>query len=114
MGWFVSSEQRWESPSWKNVLLVEDVVSAMRAADFIPAVALLGCNLSLEKLMEILKVTDDIYLALDRDATGKALAFQRMYSFVAPEMKVIPLDYDLKNLADKQIEEKLRLYGAIV
>ena len=112
MGWFYGATLG----GFKNpeVVMVEDVISAMavsRVVDY--GVSLMGTHLDLFKLMEVVKYTDNIVLALDRDATEKAFNFQKKYQFLCPHLKVLPLERDLKYLTSKEIEEKLREYRAV-
>ena len=88
------------------VILVEDVISAMKVAHQFVAVSLMGSNVSMTDLFEVEKATDNIILALDRDASAKALAFKNKYRFIAPNLKVMLLDGpDLKELTDGRINE---------
>lgn len=111
LGWFMQPKYPEVKGLYTGpVLVVEDCISAMRASGYVPTVALMGCNLPLNDLMEILKITDNIFLALDRDATEKAYKFKEKYSFIAPNLQVIPLEQDLKELPSHKIHEKLERY----
>jgi hypothetical protein len=56
----------------------------------------MGTNLNLDKLLDLLGVSERIVLALDRDATDKALEYAKRYALLAPDMRVLPLQRDLK------------------
>jgi hypothetical protein len=100
MGWFYQPNLAGDN----KVLIVEDVISAMRASHVIPTVALLGTGLNAEKMQDIVKITDKIILALDKDATDKAYVYKERWRFIAPNMQVINLDMDLKYLLNWEIE----------
>lgn len=101
-GWF------WTDTSEPTKLVVvEDTISALRVARQFPAVALMGTNLSTETMFDLLKVSEHIVLALDRDATQKAIELRDKYKFIAPQMRVAILEKDLKWLPDSQIREKV-------
>ena len=101
-GWFWT-----ETSSKKKIILVEDCLSAIRAARQFYSVALLGTNLSMDNMMELLKFSDHLVLALDKDATKKALDYQQKYKFIAPQLAVAILDKDLKHLPDNEIKERI-------
>lgn len=102
VGWFWT-----ETSSPKKIIVVEDCLSAIRAARQFYAVSLLGTNLSVDALFEILKFSDHVILALDKDATGKALAYQKKYRFLAPQLQVAVLDKDLKHETDEEIKRRI-------
>lgn len=60
------------------------------------SVSLMGTNLNLDKLLDLLRVSESIVLALDRDATDKSVKYAKRYALLAPGMKVLPLERDLK------------------
>lgn len=92
MGWFF-----WPTSDLKKgVLLVEDVLSAIKCCSVMPTVSLMGSHLTLAMLMEVLKDTDNIILALDKDATEKAWKFKKKFQFIAPSMRIMCLERDLK------------------
>jgi hypothetical protein len=83
----------------KNILVVEDQLSAIRAAEHITTVALLGTNLSDDR-MEALCLADagTIHLALDKDAFAKAVRFVVKYRAKSKgRLRMIQLDQDIKN-----------------
>jgi hypothetical protein len=103
-GWFWT-----DTSSDRKIVLVEDTLSAMRVARQFYAVALLSTNLSTDCLLEVLKFSDHIILALDRDATGVALRYKEKYKFIAPQLQVVILERDLKWLPDAEIREKINI-----
>ena len=83
------------------VVVVEDCLSACRLRGLgYNAVALLGTNLSQADAREIQEVSKlrDIYLALDRDAFGKAIKLRARHKHILDLAGVICLDEDIKNI----------------
>jgi len=91
----------------KPLLVVEDMPSAIKAAKFMPTVALLGTNISEKEVNYLKKVTDNIWLALDEDATDKAIAYKRKYNLYFRNFRVLPLVKDIKDMKYTEIEELL-------
>lgn len=100
-GWFQT-----ETSNRNKVVLVEDIFSAIKVARQFVSVALCGCNISQENLFELLKYTDNIIVALDKDATDRALKYKQKYRFLAPQMQVAILERDLKHCGDDEIKER--------
>lgn len=60
--------------------------------------------------MEVIGIAgnkDEMILALDRDATEKALKFIIEWRFLAPNFRAVPLSKDLKYSPDNHIREIL-------
>lgn len=106
MGWFYPSTRVSESPT----VLVEDVISAAKVAQagFVAA-SLMGCNLSLDLLLEGANRGDfPCYLALDRDATGKAIEYSQRYRFlVNGNLIPILLSKDIKYHTEEEIQDMI-------
>lgn len=93
------------------VVLVEDAISALKVSRHFQVACLHGSHITLEMLLEVLEITgvkQEIILALDRDATSKALKFIVEWRFLAPNFRAVPLSKDLKYSTDLEIEEILR------
>ena len=85
-----------------GVIIVEDQLSAVRASDFLTSVALLGTNLSDERVMEIKKAgLGPVYLALDNDAVASAVKYVVKYRGVLP-MRLVRLDKDIKDMTHEE------------
>ena len=87
------------------MLCVEDIVSAVKAAQYTTTVALGGTHLSEEMVWEITRIADDrpILLALDQDATAKAVKFAKKYALWG-NFQVIPLSKDIKDTPNDVIK----------
>ncbi len=88
------------------VILVEDCTSACKASSVLDAIALLGTTLKTEYIEEVLQY-EKIYIALDEDATNKAI---KIYDtlILLRECRIIPLKKDIKYLSTIEIEELLK------
>lgn len=96
-GWF-----RRAGISHSPVVVVEDVISALKVSRQFTAVALLGTHLDQDRLDEIVSVSKIVVLALDNDATEKAIGYQKKFGLQA-EIKVAMLEKDLKYESDERI-----------
>lgn len=56
----------------------------------------MGSHLSFDLLMDLMKVSENIVLCLDRDATEKAEKFTKRYAFICPNIVHVPIQRDLK------------------
>lgn len=92
-------------------ILVEDAISALKVSRHFQVCCLHGSHVSLEILLEVLEISGvnkDIVLALDKDATSKALKFVVEWRFLAPNFRAVPLSKDMKYLSDKEIEDIIK------
>ena len=91
-----------------NTFVVEDCPSATSLYNCVSSVALLGTNL-LQSHIDVLKKYNKVVVALDKDATIKAVELSRKISqFV--NCTVAFLTEDLKNLKDEERERTIRKY----
>lgn len=92
-----------------HLIIVEDCISAAVVAKTIDCMALLGTSMIDAYYPYLLKRSGapyrNIYIALDKDATGKAIEIARDLSYISPT-RVTILERDLKELT----AEELRLY----
>lgn len=96
MGWYRNKRS-------KKLVIVEDAFSAIRASEYMNATYLLGTDLSKGKVDEIRRESFDVvYLALDKDATRKAIK-QALEWRSYLDLKVIELDKDLKDLSRRNL-----------
>jgi DNA primase len=87
---------------------VEDCASACSVSQSYVGVALLGTNL-LEEHIQVLSSYSKIFVALDKDATDKALNIVKILCRYVPT-KLMILERDLKNLTKEERDEFLRSY----
>jgi len=91
------------------IVLVEDILSAVKLSRYIPTVALLGTNLSYAMVEDLKQGINKIILALDPDAVDKALRYKEKYSLYFKEIVVVHLSKDPKDLSEEEIKEKILL-----
>lgn len=93
------------------VVVVEDLVSALKASSYFRAVALLGINLNEEKVFEIVEQSRDVVICLDRDASAAAYKYAKRYALFG-NFRVVPLSKDIKDMStDELLEWKERVSG---
>ncbi len=91
-----------------NTVLVEDVPSALRAAPYMNAVALLGTNVSEEAAYEIAEhQTGRVIIALDADATTQAIRLAQEYRLIWRDVGVAILTKDLKDQTEEELWETI-------
>jgi len=89
-------------------ILVEDCASACSVSNNATGIALLGTNLLAEHV-DILKQYDRVFVALDKDATDKAISMVRTLHSHVPT-KLIVLKTDLKNMKKDERDDFIRSY----
>ncbi len=93
-----------------TVILVEDVLSAIRVSEFRQGVALLGTHLNDAMIQDLLKAGyKNVILALDPDAVGKALKMKEKYSLFFNTWRVPVLTKDPKDLGRGELQKELGL-----
>jgi len=93
-----------------KVCIVEDFASAAALAGHgITGVALLGTNPKYQLLIPVLKKLNPtkIIVALDADATGKAIKLTKFLQFIFNCAILHPLDKDIKDMNEKELEQCL-------
>lgn len=113
MGWFSIPGGAQSGHNQSPIVLVEDVLSAAKVATAgFRSASLMGCNLSLDQFLEAVEVAKGapIVVALDRDATEKALGFVHRYHFLARGGTLVPLllSKDLKYHSKEEIQSMVR------
>jgi hypothetical protein len=95
----------WYRTSFAQIVLVEDQISALKAASFATSVALLGAELTFEKMDEILAhAKGPIWLALDKDAHKKTFEYLKRYrEYCNGNFNARLLSKDVKNMTYKEI-----------
>jgi len=88
--------------------VVEDCASACSVSGIVTGVAILGTNL-LPEHVETLRKFQTVYVALDKDATDKAIDMVRTLSpYVSTKLMV--LKHDLKNMKKDERDDFIRSY----
>lgn len=95
----------------RTIVLVEDQVSAMKAAQAgVTGVALLGVDLSYDKIRELQQAQPtQVIVALDQDAAAKGFELVRNFSPAFRSMRVALLEHDLKDLPRTEVLSALGL-----
>jgi len=92
----------------QRLLLVEDQVSAMKAASYVNSVALLGTNLSTAGALEIAETQpSEVIIALDYDATSQAFNIANAFDLLFRSVRVLPLERDIKDTPNTELRELL-------
>ena len=86
--------------------MAEDCASACAVSDLVTGVALLGTNL-LDSHVDFLSNYQKIFVALDKDATDKALNMVKILCRKVPT-KLMVLDRDLKNMKNEERNDFIR------
>ena len=112
LSWYYKKRHRRKNSD--TLLIVEDIPSALRLVDHVDAVSLLGTALGDDKQKEIRRLMyDRIYIALDEDATDKAIRIKKQCSLYLPSLSVLPLETDIKDMTPEQVEEKLHVCNIV-
>lgn len=106
MAWYLRPEVAIQNTEGKcnTVVLVEDLVSALKASRFYPTAALLGTHINPSMLLEILSVSDNIVICLDKDATQKSYDYAQQFACYG-NFLTVPLSNDLKNMNEEELGE---------
>jgi DNA primase len=92
----------------KQIIVVEDQLSALRASHYLNSVALLGTNLT-DAALKVLKERqyDNVYLALDPDAFPVSIRMARRLREAGVSVAVLKLPKDIKNMNESELLEWL-------
>ena len=90
-----------------TITCVEDIPSAIRIARFGRACAILGSWISYEGIVELGRLTKDINIALDSDATAKAFKMRKKYSLYFRNFNIKILSKDPKDMTDDEIKQEI-------
>ena len=104
---YSSSKQPFVCGEHSVAVLVEDCASACSCSNVATGVALLGTNL-LQEHIDALRKYSRVIVALDKDATDKAIEIVRVLSQSGVSAKLAVLSNDLKNMEKDERDEFLR------
>lgn len=99
-------------PDTDTLVLVEDFPSACNLTRFVRSAPLLGTNLPLNICASIPSQIKTVWIALDNDATAKAMKHQKLLSSFRPA-KILPLREDIKHLSPDVLQKYLSIWGVI-
>jgi DNA primase len=88
--------------------VVEDCASACSISGIVTGVGILGTNLLTEHI-DVLKQYDRVFIALDKDATDKAIGMVRTLHTHVPT-RLMVLRTDLKNMQGDERDDFIRSY----
>lgn len=89
-----------------TAIVMEDAASACSVSNLVTGVAILGTNL-LDEHVDFLSKYKRVFVALDKDATDKALDMVKILCRKIPT-RLMVLDRDLKNLNNEERDEFIR------
>ena len=95
-----------------TLLLVEDQVSAIKANRFMPTCALLGTSLSLDVAEYLSRLYPNVVIALDKDASSKAINYKIKFGLLFRNFNVVLLSKDIKDTLHVELEEILHEWQA--
>lgn len=88
-----------------TLVIVEDIVSALRLNPYTDSLALCGTIFSAARQMEVKRANyDRIYLALDNDATRTASKIVKNCKLTLPKLKVKFLPKDVKDMGEDELK----------
>lgn len=85
------------------IVVVEDFASAIKVNRILPCAALLGTGLGLEAAKLLRELSDHLVIALDPDATSKALKLSKEYSLLFKKVSVVSLTKDPKDMTGAEL-----------
>lgn len=97
----------WDSSA---ILLVEDQLSGIKASRYMNTIVLLGTNFNFEIATHIRNFTSHIVMALDADATSKAIRYKQKFGIMFGNFDVISLSKDIKDMTNDEIGDLLGEY----
>jgi hypothetical protein len=97
------------NPAQPDILVVEDIPSAVRAARYFPqTVAMCGGGIGKDAVAEITTVARRVVWAFDQDATLTALQHHRRFALSFDDSCVLPLEKDLKDMTEEELCQTLK------
>tara|TARA_R100001594_G_scaffold31731_1_gene59122 strand:- start:3355 stop:3990 length:636 start_codon:yes stop_codon:yes gene_type:complete len=97
----------FDAPPKPNLIIVEDIISAWKAVTYLDdmdAMPLLGTSLSTNNLNKIWDTYTSVTIALDKDATDKAISMSRRIFVGVDKCKVVALELDIKDMTIEEIQ----------
>ena len=97
----------FDAPPKSNLIIVEDIISAWKAVTYLDntdAMPLLGTSLSTNNLNKIWNTYNSVTIALDKDATDKAINMSRRIFVGVDTCRVVALELDIKDMTVEEIQ----------
>lgn len=91
----------------REILVVEDIPSAVRASMYMDSCALCGTGCSTDYASEIAAYYRNVVWALDQDATKQALSLMRKHALLFETSRVLMLEKDIKDMKEEELCELL-------
>ena len=104
---YANSKQPFICGEHSAAIVVEDCASACSCSHQMTGVALMGTNL-LQEHIDVLRRYDKVIVALDKDATDKAIEMVRVLAQEGVPAKLAVLNNDLKNMEKEERDDFLR------
>lgn len=109
LSWYY--KERHKNKQTDTLVLVEDIVSALKVSQWIDCCALLGTTLEPKRQKEVKEQRyKNVVLALDADANHRSVAIRKQTQNHLPNLKVKFLDKDFKDMTEEEIKETLKEY----
>lgn len=93
-----------------TLVVVEDIISAVKVSRILPCVALLGTHMSQDQACELASRYTQLVIALDPDAYGKALLMADKYGILFQDVSVLDMDQDPKDTPWVDLEQIFSRY----
>lgn len=104
-------KERHKRKQTDTLIVVEDIVSALRVCKFVDCCAILGTVMEPKRQKEIkAQRYKKVVIALDADANRRSAAIKKQTENYLPELQVKFLDKDFKDMSDEEIVNTLGEY----
>ena len=97
----------WQGDYDSSIIIVEDILSALKCSMYGRSVALLGTHISEEQALALSERTRNLIIVLDPDATRVALKHKKKYQLMFDNIDVVRLDRDPKDTAQGILFESI-------
>ena len=97
----------YRTQNTSSCVVVEDIPSAVRVAQYADAVAINGGGIGPEYAQEIAQHYDSVVWAMDADATATAIEMHTRLAILIAQVRVMVLELDFKDDTEADLKEKL-------
>lgn len=103
--------KRYNRKNSDDLVIVEDQLSALRLTEYTDSLAILGTDLLRPVIQDIRRQRyDTVWLALDNDAIKRAFEMRRRLQSELPNLRVMFLEKDVKDMTEDELQEKITEY----